>query len=49
MNPTIVIALIKVSHLNLVDLAVRERAAQTGAEGVQLKEGCSRNCNLILG
>ena len=30
---------IKVSHLNLVDLAGSERAGQTGAVGVQLKEG----------
>ncbi|XP_028616283.1 centromere-associated protein E [Grammomys surdaster] len=39
---------IKVSHLNLVDLAGSERAAQTGAEGVRLKEGCFINRNLFI-
>ncbi|XP_052035166.1 centromere-associated protein E isoform X13 [Apodemus sylvaticus] len=39
---------IKVSHLNLVDLAGSERAAQTGAEGVRLKEGCFINRNLLI-
>ncbi|XP_077877984.1 centromere-associated protein E isoform X2 [Ictidomys tridecemlineatus] len=39
---------IKVSHLNLVDLAGSERAAQTGAEGVRLKEGCNINRSLFI-
>lgn len=39
---------IKVSHLNLVDLAGSERAAQTGAEGMRLKEGCYINRNLLI-
>ncbi|XP_029331454.1 centromere-associated protein E isoform X2 [Mus caroli] len=39
---------VKVSHLNLVDLAGSERAAQTGAEGVRLKEGCFINRNLFI-
>ena len=32
-----------VSQLNLVDLAGSERAAQTGAGGARLKEGCNIN------
>ncbi|XP_070359912.1 centromere-associated protein E-like [Equus asinus] len=39
---------VKVSHLNLVDLAGSERAAQTGAEGVRLKEGCNINRSLFI-
>ncbi|XP_054550573.1 centromere-associated protein E isoform X2 [Talpa occidentalis] len=39
---------VKVSHLNLVDLADSERAAQTGAEGVRLKEGCNINRSLFI-
>ncbi|XP_048189555.1 centromere-associated protein E isoform X2 [Perognathus longimembris pacificus] len=39
---------IKVSHLNLVDLAGSERAAQTGAEGMRLKEGCNINRSLFI-
>ena len=34
---------IMVSQLNLVDLAGSERAAQTGAGGTRLKEGCNIN------
>ncbi|CAH6789042.1 Cenpe [Phodopus roborovskii] len=33
---------------NLVDLAGSERAAQTGAEGVRLKEGCNINRSLFI-
>ncbi|XP_045676371.1 centromere-associated protein E isoform X5 [Phyllostomus hastatus] len=39
---------VKVSHLNLVDLAGSERAAQTGAEGMRLKEGCNINRSLFI-
>ncbi|XP_010846565.1 PREDICTED: centromere-associated protein E isoform X2 [Bison bison bison] len=39
---------VKVSHLNLVDLAGSERAAQTGAEGLRLKEGCNINRSLFI-
>ncbi|XP_019594442.2 centromere-associated protein E isoform X1 [Rhinolophus sinicus] len=39
---------VKVSHLNFVDLAGSERAAQTGAEGVRLKEGCNINRSLFI-
>ena len=34
---------IMASQLNLVDLAGSERAAQTGAGGARLKEGCNIN------
>nr|XP_058923431.1 centromere-associated protein E isoform X4 [Kogia breviceps] len=33
---------------NLVDLAGSERAAQTGAEGLRLKEGCNINRSLFI-
>ena len=36
-----------VSQLNLVDLAGSERAAQTGAGGQRLKEGCNINQSLM--
>ena len=36
-----------VSQLNLVDLAGSERAAQTGAGGARLKEGCNINQSLM--
>ena len=36
-----------VSQLNLADLAGSERAAQTGAGGVRLKEGGSINQSLL--
>ena len=36
-----------VSSLNLVDLAGSERAAQTGAGGQRLKEGCNINQGLM--
>ncbi|XP_036735112.2 centromere-associated protein E isoform X5 [Manis pentadactyla] len=39
---------VKVSHLNLVDLAGSERAAQTGTEGMRLKEGCNINRSLFI-
>ncbi|XP_058393014.1 centromere-associated protein E-like [Diceros bicornis minor] len=39
---------VKVSHLNLVDLAGWERAEKTGAEGVKLKEGCNINRSLFV-
>uniref|UniRef100_A0A8C3WHZ5 Centromere-associated protein E n=1 Tax=Catagonus wagneri TaxID=51154 RepID=A0A8C3WHZ5_9CETA len=39
---------VKVSQLNLVDLAGSERAAQTGAEGLRLKEGCNINRSLFI-
>ena len=35
------------SQLNLVDLAGSERAAQTGAGGARLKEGCNINQSLM--
>ncbi|EDQ85907.1 uncharacterized protein MONBRDRAFT_34081 [Monosiga brevicollis MX1] len=37
---------VRVSHLNLVDLAGSERIANTGAEGMRLKEGASINKSL---
>ena len=37
---------ITISQLNLVDLAGSERAAQTGASGQTLKEGCHINKSL---
>ena len=36
-----------VSQLNLVDLAGSERAAQTGAGGQRLREGCNINQSLM--
>ena len=38
---------VTVSQLNLVDLAGSERAAQTGAGGARLKEGCNINQSLM--
>ena len=38
---------VMVSQLNLVDLAGSERAAQTGAGGARLKEGCNINQSLM--
>ena len=38
---------VMVSQLNLVDLAGSERAAQTGAGGARLKEGCNINPSLM--
>jgi centromeric protein E len=39
---------ITISQLNLVDLAGSERAAQTGASGQTLKEGCHINKSLFM-
>uniref|UniRef100_A0A915I7P9 Kinesin-like protein n=1 Tax=Romanomermis culicivorax TaxID=13658 RepID=A0A915I7P9_ROMCU len=39
--------IVTVSHLNIVDLAGSERAAQTGATGDRLKEGCAINKSLF--
>lgn len=38
---------VKVSSLNLIDLAGSERASATGAEGVRLKEGGHINRSLL--
>ncbi|XP_058049106.1 centromere-associated protein E [Ahaetulla prasina] len=39
---------VMVSHLNFVDLGGSERASQTGAEGIRLKEGCNINRSLFI-